>query len=203
VAARHFLLYLQTHFPHVRQVSELRRDPHWLGWLGSFAGQQPCLSGITRQNYRLRLRALFQQLVSNGHLLHDELLMIEDLPSPQRRASHELTHPTLGKIFETHIQTLATTLRPSTINGYRHAARRFLSFLQSHFPQLHQLSELRRDPHWIAWLRSLCEQQPPLSNATRQGYLLDLGRLFNDLASQGHLLQPGLILAGDFPPRPR
>jgi site-specific recombinase XerD len=203
VAARHFLLYLQTHFPHVRQLSELRRDPHWLGWLDSFAGQQPCLSEITRQKYRLRLRTLFQQLASNGHLLHDELLTIEDLPSPRRRACHELTHPTLGKIFETHIQTLATTLRPSTIHGYRHAARRFLSFLESHFPQLHELSELRRDPHWIAWLRSLCEQQPPLSNATRHGYLLDLGRLFNDLASQGHLFQPGLILAEDFPPRPR
>jgi site-specific recombinase XerD len=203
VTARHFLLYLQTHFPDVRQLSELRRDPHWLGWLGSFAEQQPCLSEITRQKYRLRLRALFRQLASNGHLLHDELLMIEDLPSPRRRANHELTHPTLGKIFETHIQTLATTLRPSTINGYRHTARRFLSFLQSHFPQLHQLSELRRDPHWTAWLRSLCEQQPPLSNATRQGYLLDLGRLFNDLAYQGHPLQPGLILPGDFPPRPR
>jgi hypothetical protein len=191
VVARHFLLYLQTHFPQVRQLSELRRDPHWLGWLRSLAEQQPSLSGITRQKYRLRLRALFHQLASHGHLLHDEMLLIEDLPSPLRRTNHGLTHPTLGKIFETHIQTLATPLRPSTINGYRHTAGRFLSFLQTHFPQLHQLSELRRDPHWLAWLRSLCEQQPPLSNATRQNYLLALGRLLNDLASQGPPSSPG------------
>jgi site-specific recombinase XerD len=203
VVARDFLSYLQTHFPQMRQLSELRRDPHWLGWVRSLGEQQPSLSGITRQKYRLKLRALFRQLASHGHILHDELLLIEDLPSPLRRTDHGLHHPTLGKIFETHIQTLATTLRPSTINSYRYTARRFLSFLQTHFPQLQQLSELRRDPHWLAWLRSLCEQQPPLSNATRQGYLLDLGRLLKDLALQGHPLQAELILQEDFPPQPR
>lgn len=122
---------------------------------------------------------------------------------PLRRTDHGLHHPTLGNIFETHIQTLATTLRPSTIKSYRYTARRFLSFLQTHFPQLQQLLELRRDPHWLAWLRSLCEQHPPLSNTTRQGYLLNLGRLLKDLAYQGHPLQPELILPEDFPPRPR
>jgi len=203
VVARHFLLYLQTCFPQVCQFSELRRDPHWLGWLRSLAEQQHPLAEITRQKYRLRLRALFHQLASHGHLLHDEMLLLEDLPSPRRRTIHELNHPTLGKIFEAHIQTLATTLRPGTISGYRYSTRRFLVFLQTNFPQLHELSDLRRDPHWLAWLRSLCEQQPPLSNGTRQHYLLHLSRLLNDLASQGHSLAPGLIFPEDFPPRPR
>jgi integrase len=62
---------------------------------------------------------------------------------------------------------------------------------------------LRRDPHWLAWLRFLCEKQPPLSNATRQLYLFRIGRLLSDLASQGHTLPPGLILPEDFPPQPR
>lgn len=115
--ARHFLLYLQNHFPDLRELSELRRDPHWVRWLGSFTEQQPCLSEITRQKYRLKIRTLLQRLASNGYVLHDEMLLIENLPSPRRRTSHELTHPTLGKIFETHIQTLATTLRPGTISG--------------------------------------------------------------------------------------
>lgn len=201
--ARDFLSYLQTHFPQVRQLSELRRDPHWLGWLRALGEQQPSLAEITRQKYRLKLRALFQQLASQGHLLHEEMLLIEDLPSPRRRTNHELPHPILGKIFETHIQTLATTLRPNTINGYRYSARRFLSFLETHFPQVRQLSELRRDPHWLAWLRFLCEQQPPLSNATRLGHLLHLGRLLNDLAFLGHLVQPDLVLPEDIPSRPQ
>ncbi len=203
VVARNFLFYLETHFPQLRQLSELRRDLHWAGWLSSLSEQQPPLSERTRHKYRLKLRALFQVLASHGHHLHDELLLIEDLPSPLRRSTQELPHATLGKIFDTHIQTLATTLRPNTICGYGVTARSFLSFLQYHFPELQQLSALRRDPHCLAWLRYLCEQKPPLCNATRQGYVLQLQRLLNDLAFQGHPIEPGLFCPEDFPPRPR
>jgi site-specific recombinase XerD len=81
-------------------------------------------------------------------------------------------------------------------------ARHFLSYLQTDFPQLLHLSELCRDPHLFGWFRRLCQQDPPLSNATRQDYLLHLRRLLVDLAYAGHPLQPGLILTADFPPRP-
>src|SRR5207302_1523368 len=85
---------------------------------------------------------------------------------------------------------------------YSRAVRRFLSFLQTDFPQLLQLSELRRDPHLFAWFRHLCQQVPPLSSRTRQQYLFALRRLFMELASLGHPVQPGLILREDFPPLP-
>jgi site-specific recombinase XerD len=45
-------------------------------------------------------------------------------------------------------------------------------------------------------------QKPPLSNHTREEYLLCLRRLLDDLAFQGHPLQPGLIIREDFPIRP-
>jgi site-specific recombinase XerD len=106
----------------------------------------------------------------------------------------------LEQIFQAHIQTLALTLRPGTVAGYRWAARRFLSDLRTAFPQVRQLSELRRDPHLLAWLRGLCEQQPPLCNKTRSDYLLCLRRLLNDLAASGHSIQPDLIRREDFPP---
>ena len=67
----------------------------------------------------------------------------------------------LEQIFGARIQTLALTLRPETVAGYRWAARRFLSDLRAAFPQVLQLFELRRDPHLLAWFRGLCEQQPP------------------------------------------
>jgi hypothetical protein len=158
VAARDFLLYLQSHFPQLRQLSELRRDPHLLGWLCSLGQHQPPFAEITRQKYRCKLHALFQQLASHGHLLHDQLLI---------KDSHHLSHPTFGEIFQTQIQTLATTLRPNTIYGYRCIARRFLLFFQTHFPQLQQLSELRRDPHWLAWLRYLYERSVICMNKIR------------------------------------
>jgi integrase len=106
----------------------------------------------------------------------------------------------LDQIFQAHIQTLALTLRPETVAGYRWAARRFLSDLRAAFPQVRQLCELRRDPHLLGWFRCLCDQKPPLCNKTRSDYLLCLRRLLNDLADSGHCIQPGLIRPEDFPP---
>jgi site-specific recombinase XerD len=109
----------------------------------------------------------------------------------------------LERLFETQIQTLALSLRPGTVKAYRCTAHRFLAHLHAAFPQLRQLSELRRDPHLLSWFRSLSERQPPLSNATRISHLLLLRRLLNDLAANGHCLPPDLIHREDFPPPPR
>jgi site-specific recombinase XerD len=110
--------------------------------------------------------------------------------------------PSLEQIFEAHIRTLALTLRPDTVSGYRGVTRRFLSYLRAAFPRLRRLRQLRRDPHLLAWFRSLCEQQPPLSNKTRINLLLCLRRLLEDLAANGHPLVPDLIRREDFPPPP-
>jgi site-specific recombinase XerD len=108
----------------------------------------------------------------------------------------------LPQLLEAHIQTLALALRPSTVAGYRWAARRFLGYLRAAFPQVQQISDLRRDPHILGWFRSLCDQHPPLSNKTRADYLLTLRRLLHDLAANGHAVQPDLIRREDFPPPP-
>src|SRR5207245_1114729 len=44
------------------------------------------------------------------------------------------------------------------------------------------------DPHLLGWFRSLCEQQPRLSNKFRTNLLLGLRRLLEDLAANGHPL---------------
>jgi site-specific recombinase XerD len=108
----------------------------------------------------------------------------------------------LEQIFTTQLRTLATTLQPSTINGYRCTVRNFLSYLHIAFPQVHRLSQLRRDPHIVGWLRKLAEQQPPVSNTTRWRCLCELRRLLEDLADQGHTHPPQLIRRQDFPPLP-
>ena len=114
-----------------------------------------------------------------------------------------MPHPTFGKIFEDLIQTLATTLAPQTILAYRIVSRSFLSYLQTEFPDVRQLSELRRNPHMFGWFRRLCQKPPLLANITRVHQLCRLRRLLHDLASQGHDLQPELILRQDFPQCPR
>ena len=70
------------------------------------------------------------------------------------------------------------------------------------YPEIRRLSQLRRDPHMLGLFRWLCELRPSIGNPTRRQRLLCLRRLLNDLADQGHHLQPGLIIREDFPALP-
>jgi site-specific recombinase XerD len=114
-----------------------------------------------------------------------------------------LSPPNFAHRLETQIQTLALTLRSATVDGYRSATRGFVAYLSAAFPQVRQLSELRRDPHLLGWFRSHCDQRPPLSPKTRHNYLLCLRRLFDDLTLEGHPLHPDLIRLEDLPQQPR
>jgi len=214
-AAHRFLSYLQTEFPQVRQLSEVRRDPHLLGWLRCLGEEDPPLSNKTRQTYLISFRRLLDDLAAQGHSLPSELILPEDFPPcpepyprptrprPKRwvARSNRPCSP-FQEIFDAHIQTLATTLRPNTTGQYRRVAHRFLAYLQTEFPQLRQLSEVCRDPHLLGWLRHLSQQDPLLSNGARWRYLLCLRRLLDDFASEGQL-PPGLIRPEDFPPLPQ
>jgi site-specific recombinase XerD len=115
--------------------------------------------------------------------------------------------PSLEQIFAAQIQTLAPTLRPSTLRNYRCATRRFLSHLRTAFPDLHRVHQLRRDPHLLAWFASLWQPHSPchapLSNSTRRQHLVCIRRLFDDLSSNGCALPADLIRRDDFPPLPR
>lgn len=206
IAVDNFLSWLHTDFPKVRRLSELRRDPHLLAWIDCLANQHPPLANETRRIYITVLRRLLRDLAWENHSALPDLILPGDFPP---RPSHRrivlaplLQRSPFQDVFDTHIGILATTRRPGTMAGYRHIANHFLSWLGTHFPQLHDLSELRRDPHLVSWLRCLCEQHPPLSNSTRRRSLHLLRRMLNDFAAQGHL-QPGLILLEDFPPPPK
>jgi site-specific recombinase XerD len=110
---------------------------------------------------------------------------------------------TLEQIFDKQVQTLSLTLQPFTVVKYQYVARRFVGYLRETFPEVRRLSQLRRDPHMLGWFRWLCELRPPLGNHTREQRLLCLRRLLDDLAFQGHTIQPGLIIRADFPARPQ
>ena len=92
--------------------------------------------------------------------------------------------PNLDQVFAERLQAMATTLQPGTMVTYRAALNRFLRYLDTSHPEVRQLSQLRRDPHILGWLRNLCEQDPPLANDTRGNYLVALRRVFHDLASR-------------------
>jgi site-specific recombinase XerD len=106
----------------------------------------------------------------------------------------------MDKILEAQIQVLTTTRRPKTVKCYRYCAHNFLAYVHTTFPRLQKLSQLRRDPHLLAWFRFLCQQYPSPGNRTRHLHLLLVRRLLRDLSNQGHLGTSDLIRSEDFPP---
>ena len=82
--ARRFLSYLHDAFPDVRRLSQLRRDPHLLGWFRWLCEQYPPLCNKTRQDYLLGLRRLLQDLAANGHPIQAGLIRREDFPPRPR-----------------------------------------------------------------------------------------------------------------------
>src|SRR5262249_31170249 len=129
---------------------------------------------------------------------------------PRRRQAHSLEpsgglmsqSPSLEQILETHLQTLALTLRPSTVSYYRYLTHGFLRYLHADFRQLAGLPNLRRHPPLLGCSRWLCALHPPLCNQTPTDYLVRLRRLLDALAANGPPLPPDLIRREDFPPRP-
>ncbi len=79
---RRFLSFLRADFPGVRRLSQLRRDPHLLGWFNSLC--QPPLSNKTRATHLLCLRRLLDDLTAHGHRLQPDLIRRLDFP-PQPR----------------------------------------------------------------------------------------------------------------------
>jgi integrase len=112
------------------------------------------------------------------------------------------TRQSLEQILQKQVDNLSLTLQPFTVVKYQYVARYFVAYLRENFPEVRRLSQLRRDPHMLGWFRWLCELRPPIGNHTREQRLLCLRRLLDDLAFQGHPVQPGLILREDFPTRP-
>jgi site-specific recombinase XerD len=78
--ARCFLTYLRGAFPQLRSPSQLRRDPHLLGYFCSLSEREPRLSNKTRIGRLLHLRRLLDNLLANGHRLPPNLIRREDLP---------------------------------------------------------------------------------------------------------------------------
>lgn len=78
--ARRFLGYLHSAFPQLRRLSQLRRDPHLLGWFRSMCEQNHPLCNKTRVDYLLGLRRLLDDLSAKGHPIQPDLIRRDDFP---------------------------------------------------------------------------------------------------------------------------
>jgi site-specific recombinase XerD len=81
-AVHRFLRYLHTAYPKLHTASQLRRDPHILGWLRSLGQETPPLSNRSRRACLMCVRRLLDDLLSNGQPLPEGLILRQDFPPP-------------------------------------------------------------------------------------------------------------------------
>ena len=79
--ARSFLAFLHARFPHLRKLSQLRRNPHLLGWFRFLCQQQPPLCNLVREERLVQLRRMLRDLADQGHLLQPDLIRRQDFPT--------------------------------------------------------------------------------------------------------------------------
>jgi integrase len=93
---RVFLRYLRAAFPDLRRPSDLRRDPHMLGWLEhlwlrrAHSSDRP-LCSHSRAAHLIRLRKLFDLLADHAFPPRPGLLLSEDIPRPDQTLPRPLT----------------------------------------------------------------------------------------------------------------
>lgn len=97
-----------------------------------------------------------------------------------KRSRRPLVHP-LAPVFWRAVESIALSLAPDTVRGYRAATRHFLNYLGAQHPQISALDQLRRDPHILGWLSSLRAETPPLVLAAYVNKLIRLRRIFEEL----------------------
>ena len=86
--ARDFLIYLGENHPDVASLSQLRRDPHILGWFTHLRSLKPAVY-ISRL---MRLRCILEELAWTAQLPDlAHLIRREDFPRPPQRLPRALT----------------------------------------------------------------------------------------------------------------
>lgn len=89
---RNFLSYLGTTYPQVSSLTQLRRDPHILGWRSHRRSQTPALATASYINLLIALRWTFQELAWTHDLPElAHLIRRQDIPRLPYRLPRPLT----------------------------------------------------------------------------------------------------------------
>jgi site-specific recombinase XerD len=102
----------------------------------------------------------------------------------------------LADVFWRAVDSIAASLSPDTVRGYRAVTRSFLRYLGADHHEIRSLQQLRRDPHILGWLAHLRLRQPPIVLATHVNNVVRLRHILEELAwneqmpDLAHLLRP-------------
>jgi site-specific recombinase XerD len=116
------------------------------------------------------------------------------------RTRRPLCHP-LADIFWRAVDSIAASLSPDTVRGYRATTRSFLRYLGANHHEIRSLKQLRRDPHILGWLAHLRSQTPPIVLATHVNNVVRLRRILEELAWNEQMSDLAHLLRHDDCPR--
>ena len=181
---RHFLRYLRTSYPQVHKPSQLRRDPHILGFLRTLHQQQPPLKNGSRGMYLIKLRRLLNDLAQDySRPALRELIVRDDLPPAEVYLPKPLSLPDdhlLHRYLRSQNDIVANALLLLRTTGMRIGECRDLTAdclhpvgpdqwtLKIPLGKLHTERWLPVDDdirNIITRLRALCPASPPAENA--------------------------------------
>jgi site-specific recombinase XerD len=107
----------------------------------------------------------------------------------------------LADVFWRAVDSIATSLSPDTVRGYRAVTRSFLRYLGAHHREIRFLKQLRRDPHILGWLAHLRSRTPPIVLATHVNNVVRLRHILEELAWNEQMPDLAHLLRHDDCPR--
>jgi hypothetical protein len=116
------------------------------------------------------------------------------------RTRRPLCHP-LADVFWRAVDSIATSLSPDTVRGYRAVTRSFLRYLGADHHEIRSLKQLRRDPHILGWLAHRRSQTPPIVLATHVNNVVRLRHILEELAWNEQMPDLAHLLRHDDCPR--
>jgi hypothetical protein len=81
------------------------------------------------------------------------------------RSRRAPVHHPLAACFGRAVDSITTSLAPDSGRHYRGVVRHFLIYLETEYPNLRALDQLRRDPHILGWMARLHSQTPPFGDS--------------------------------------
>jgi integrase len=121
---RSFLRHLKAHCPEVRDLRQIERDPHVLGWLTELKLRRPPLANKTRAVAIVHLRRILEDLSwTQGIPALSHLIKVDDIPRRERKLPRALT-PEQDELIQNELRS-RDDLASNLFLLQRHTGMRF------------------------------------------------------------------------------
>jgi len=107
----------------------------------------------------------------------------------------------LADVLWRAVDSIAASLSPDTVRGYRAVTRSFLRYLGAEHHEIRSLKQLRRDPHILGWLAHLRSRTPPIVLDTHVNNVVRLRHILEELAWNEQMPDLAHLLRHDDSPR--